>query len=111
MEQECREKLKLHHKQSRRVHEILRLKHTNLLDQQQYREFRIFIKQRLNAPYMRLLRNHEHARARVPKMDFDLNFCLDELVPSKDRQGNLQNAYQETEKEYQLVIAKLFKLE
>ena len=111
MEEECRSKLKLHTKQSRRVHEILRLKYTNLVDQQEYTGYRMFIKQRLNAPYMRLIRNQEHARVRLPKSDLQTELSLNLLVPTSDRQSELQKEYLAVEKEYQGVIAKLLKIE
>ena len=111
MQEECRNKLKLHPKQSRRVHEILRLKSTNLVNMQEYTGYRMFIKQRLNAPYMRLLRNQEHARVRLPKSDLQTELSLNLLVPASDRQAELQKEYSAVEKEYQGVIAKLLKLE
>ncbi|KAI6650628.1 Histone acetyltransferase type B catalytic subunit [Oopsacas minuta] len=111
MEEECRDKLKLHSKQSRRVHEILRLKYTNLVDKAEYREYRMFIKQRLNAPFMRLIRNHEHARKRLPKSDTETELCLNLFVPSSDRQTELHKEYSSVESEYQGIIAKLLKIE
>ena len=111
MSQECRDKLKLHSRQSRRIHEILRLRYTNLVDKKEYLEYRLFIKQRLNAPYMRLLRNHEHARLRLPESDLQTEVTLNLLVPQSDRQVELQTEYADVEKEYQRVIGKILELE
>lgn len=42
---------KVNPKQARRIYEILRLKETNINDPEQYREYRLAVKQRLNWPY------------------------------------------------------------
>jgi len=61
LERVCREKLKLHKKQARRVYEILRLRATDRSNTEQYTRYRLAIKNRLNGPYQASrCGDHEH---------------------------------------------------
>lgn len=51
MATEARSKYKLNKKQVRRVYEILRLKNTNTSDKSAYLQYRLDVKNRLNAPF------------------------------------------------------------
>lgn len=51
MAAEAKSKHKLNAKQVRRIYEILRLKETNINNEEQYKEYRLAVKQRLNCPF------------------------------------------------------------
>ena len=51
MANQARSKYKINKKQSRRVYEILRLKNTNTSDKAGYLNYRLDVKNRLNAPF------------------------------------------------------------
>ncbi|XP_052744341.1 histone acetyltransferase type B catalytic subunit [Bicyclus anynana] len=53
MASQAQNKLKINKKQARRVYEILRLKNTNLSDKSAYLQYRLDVKNRLNAPYQK----------------------------------------------------------
>ena len=59
MEEECRTKLKLTKVQARRVYEILRLRATDKSNAEQYREYRLMVKNKLNSSYQREVRTLE----------------------------------------------------
>ena len=62
MLEESNEKFKMGKKQARKVYEILRLKNTNKSNQEEYKAYRIDVKQRLNKPYhvSHHFMRHEH---------------------------------------------------
>lgn len=51
MYRQCNKKLKLNKSQSRRVYEIIRLTHTNILDEKSFKPYRLEVKRRLNRPF------------------------------------------------------------
>ncbi|XP_077300202.1 histone acetyltransferase 1 [Arctopsyche grandis] len=53
MATQAQSKFKINNKQARRVYEILRLRHTDTTDVQQYKMFRLDVKNRLNAPFQK----------------------------------------------------------
>ncbi|XP_013186287.1 histone acetyltransferase type B catalytic subunit [Amyelois transitella] len=53
MANQARSKFKINKKQARRVYEILRLKHTNTSDKTSYLNYRLDVKNRLNAPFQK----------------------------------------------------------
>lgn len=48
---QARNKFKINKKQARRIYEILRLKNTNTSDKTAYLNYRLDVKNRLNAPF------------------------------------------------------------
>ncbi|XP_050354789.1 histone acetyltransferase type B catalytic subunit [Nymphalis io] len=53
MAKQARSKYKINKKQARRIYEILRLKNTNLSDKTAYLNYRLDVKNRLNAPFQK----------------------------------------------------------
>lgn len=51
MAEQAQKNFKINKKQSRRIYEILRLKHTNTSDKTMYLNYRLDVKNRLNAPF------------------------------------------------------------
>lgn len=51
MATQAQSKFKINSKQARRIYEILRLRHTDTTDVQQYQMYRLDVKNRLNAPF------------------------------------------------------------
>ena len=91
-----REKLRLNKKQARRVFEILKLASIDRSDVEKYRNYRLEVKQRLNAPFAKLNRS------------MDKSFDQTSALNTKEvRIEELTNMYRETEEEYLEVIEKL----
>ncbi|KAH9526411.1 histone acetyltransferase 1 [Dermatophagoides farinae] len=108
MAREAQMKFKLNPKQTRRVFEILKLKLTNRNDPEQYRQYRMGIKQRLNAPYKKQINDIERLRQR--KAISETNYTLlmkTNQIPREYRIKNLNKQYEEIESEYLQIIEKL----
>lgn len=95
MAKEAQEKLKLNRKQTRRVYEILKLKYINRSNPIACREYRLEVKSRLNAPFLKMKRK-------------DLSVDQTGLAASAElRMEELKNLYNEVEEEYLETIEKL----
>uniref|UniRef100_A0A8C9QNU4 Histone acetyltransferase type B catalytic subunit n=1 Tax=Scleropages formosus TaxID=113540 RepID=A0A8C9QNU4_SCLFO len=104
MATEAREKLKINKKHARRVYEILRLRATDMSDEEKARSYRLEVKRRLFGPYkknqremtkmMRCLRPEELA-SHISQMD------------TKLQHEELEKSYQELLGEYRRVIERL----
>ena len=105
---EAQNKYKLNPKQTRRVFEILKLKLTNRNDPDQYRQFRLSIKQRLNAPYKKQINDIErlHQRKAINDTNYELLMKTNQ-IPREYRIKNLNKQYEEIESEYLQIIEKL----
>jgi len=96
MVREARDKLKLNRKQARRVYEILKLRATDRSKPEEYTNFRLEVKRRLNAPFVKMNRN--------------LNMSFDDtsVIATKEvRMEELRGLYREIEEEYLQVIERL----
>lgn len=94
MAKEAQEKLRLNKKQARRVYEILKLKSLDRSNAEVYKNYRLEVKKRLNAPFVKLNRKA----------------TTDQPTPSADlRLEELKNLYNEVEGEYLETIEKLAK--
>uniref|UniRef100_A0A834VF83 Histone acetyltransferase type B catalytic subunit n=2 Tax=Sarcoptes scabiei TaxID=52283 RepID=A0A834VF83_SARSC len=110
MAEEAKLKFKLNSKQSRRIYEILKLKITNLHDSEDYLKYRLAIKQRLNAPYVKQINDIEKLRKR--KAISEANYALllkTNQIPREYRIKNLNKQYEDIEREYLQIIEKLNK--
>ena len=97
--------LKICKKQSRRVYEIIRLHHTSLADKQQYKDYKLEVKKRLNIPYQKeqsqltklqkLLKPEEFARAMV------------NITNKEQRLETLEKQFIELETHYRTVLDKI----
>ncbi|XP_016150237.1 histone acetyltransferase type B catalytic subunit [Sinocyclocheilus grahami] len=95
MVSEAREKLKINKKHARRVYEILRLRNTDMSDEEKAREFRLEVKKRLYGPY----RKNQRELTKMQK-------CLrPEELASHISQMDTRLQHEELEKSYQDVLA------
>uniref|UniRef100_A0A671QCW3 Histone acetyltransferase type B catalytic subunit n=1 Tax=Sinocyclocheilus anshuiensis TaxID=1608454 RepID=A0A671QCW3_9TELE len=95
MVSEAREKLKINKKHARRVYEILRLRNTDMSDEEKAKEFRLEVKKRLYGPY----RKNQRELTKMQK-------CLrPEELASHISQMDTRLQHEELEKSYQDVLA------
>ncbi|XP_056289086.1 histone acetyltransferase type B catalytic subunit isoform X3 [Pseudoliparis swirei] len=94
MAKEAQDQLKINKKHARRVYEILRLRATDMSDEEKVREYRLEVKKRLFGPY----RKNQRELTKMRK-------CLrpEELVSHMD-QMDTQTQHEELEKSYQVVV-------
>lgn len=101
---EAQQKLKLCQRQSRKVYEILRLMSIDISDLEEFRKYRLEVKNRLNIPNQRLKLDCD----KVERKGYDLP---DDLKAQRDNQklagAMLDENYQELMKQYQHTIDKL----
>lgn len=101
MAKEAQDKLKLCRRQTRKVYEILRLKYTDKSDEEQYKNYRLEIKNRLNIPTRNLKINIDRALKLNP------NFTAPEVPQDRVTAVNLEDNYRLLEKQYEHIIDKL----
>lgn len=104
MATEAQEKLKLCRRQARKIYEILKFRVTDTSDEEEYKKYRLEIKNRLNVPQQRLKLDCD----KVEKRGLDLP---DAMRAQRDNQkftiAQLEENYQELVKQYQHTISKL----
>lgn len=94
MADEAQSVLKLNAKQARRVYEILKLKHVDRHNAEEFRKYRLEVKNRLNAPFL--------------KMDQKQESSVEPGVATRElRVEQLRQMFQEVEEEYTQTIKKL----
>ncbi|GFQ73880.1 histone acetyltransferase type B catalytic subunit [Trichonephila clavata] len=104
MLEEARESFKINKKQARRVYEILRLKNTDVHNQEEYRAYRLDVKNRLNIPFQ---------REKLDMEKLQKNLTPEELkaaanpIPREQRIEQLDHMYAELEEKYKHVIDRL----
>lgn len=103
MLERCREKFRLNRRQSRRVYEILRLYYTDSEDEEQMRQFRLCVKQRLNAAIMRTTGRGKQAKSD----EQDVNNQANSLFSQENRWRALQQEFDFLLEEYRPVVEKL----
>uniref|UniRef100_A0A8C5PRU9 Histone acetyltransferase type B catalytic subunit n=1 Tax=Leptobrachium leishanense TaxID=445787 RepID=A0A8C5PRU9_9ANUR len=92
---EARQKLKINKKHARRVYEILRLRATDLSDQEKARAYRLDIKKRLVGPY----KKNQRELAKMRR-------CLNpEELTNQMNQIDLKTQHEQLEESYQQIIA------
>lgn len=106
MHTEAREKYKITKQQARRVYEILRLKSIDRKNEEEYREYRVSIKQRFNAPYQKQLKDLERAKPKISDTEY-ASIMKSTQMPREVRVAMLGKQFDELEKEYLAVIEKL----
>ncbi|CAL7949822.1 unnamed protein product [Xylocopa violacea] len=100
---EAKAKFKIN-KQARRVYEILRLRATDLTNEQEYREYRLDVKRRLNIPYRREQNDLKKLECALRNIDKRANITLPTL---EQRMQTLEKEYRSLEEEYKKVIKRL----
>ncbi|XP_076666811.1 histone acetyltransferase 1 [Andrena cerasifolii] len=104
MAAEAKEKFKINKKQIRRVYEILRLRATDVTNEQEYREYRLNVKRRLNIPYRREQNDIKKLECALRNVDKRANITL---PTSEQRIQSLEKEYRSLEDEYKKVIKRL----
>lgn len=103
MVKEAREKGKINAIQCRRVYEVLRLLNTNRNSEQEYRDYRLDVKRRLNMIYLKQRRDIE----RLEKRGMDTTTLKLALTPQQERLEQLHEEYKICENEYDRVVKRL----
>lgn len=104
MVKEARSKLKVNKKQARRIYEILRLRFTNRKDSEDYRQYRLDVKKRLNAPFQK----EQKILVKLQNvLDDDELKATASLKSREQRLENLDRLYRELEEDYEHVIERL----
>ncbi|XP_029165427.1 histone acetyltransferase type B catalytic subunit [Nylanderia fulva] len=107
MVDEAREKLRVNKKQARIVYEILRLRATNLANPEEYRAYRLNVKNRLNIPFKRK-QNEEAKIERALRNEDKGTYTHDNGLPSEEqRKEILEKEYRTLEDEYKTIIKRL----
>lgn len=104
MAAEAREKFKINKRQARRIYEILRLQTTDQANEEEYRNFRLEVKKRLNSPYKREQLDMKKVEAAVKKLDKAGNVIVQ---PAEQRIQVLEKEYRLLEDDYKRVIKRL----
>ncbi|XP_011307205.1 histone acetyltransferase type B catalytic subunit [Fopius arisanus] len=104
MANEAREKFKINKRQARRIYEILRLKMTDLTNEQEYREYRLAVKRRLNIPYKRELHDLRKLESALRNLDKKGNVAI---PPAEQRIQTLEKEYRALEEDYKRVIRRI----
>ncbi|KAK4323856.1 hypothetical protein Pmani_005495 [Petrolisthes manimaculis] len=105
MVDEAKTKLKLNKRQIRRVYEILRLRATNLSDNEAYRKYRLDVKSRLNIQYKKEDRYMEKLKKMLRPEEYAATVSTtsqDQRVESLDRQ------YSQLEDHYLHILDRIF---
>lgn len=103
MAKEAKEVGKINAIQCRRVYEILRLLNTNRNDDEEYRQFRLDIKKRLNMIYTKQKKDIE----RLEKRGMDTTAVKLALTPIAERIDQLHVEFKVCEAEYERVVKRL----
>ena len=104
MIEEARRRHKITAVQARKVYEILRLRATEISDQEAYKQYRLDVKRRINIPFSKEKRNFKKLDKYLKKEEFEA------LMNSKSAENQhefLQKSYKELEDEYRKVIERL----
>ncbi|XP_054712533.1 histone acetyltransferase type B catalytic subunit-like [Uloborus diversus] len=104
MAEEAQMHLKINKKQARRVYEILRLKCTDMTNPQDYRIYRLDVKNRLNAPFQREKLDMEKLQKNLSPEELK---AASNMIPREQRLEQLDQMYKDTEAKYKHIIDKL----
>ncbi|XP_046480179.1 histone acetyltransferase type B catalytic subunit [Neodiprion pinetum] len=97
-------RFKINKKQARRVYEILRLRVTDVSDKQEYQQYRLDIKRRLNVPYQREQKNFKKLQRALKPMEGST--VIDGPAPEQ-RMQILEKQYRLLEEDYKKVIDRI----
>ncbi|XP_054162731.1 histone acetyltransferase type B catalytic subunit-like [Oppia nitens] len=102
--------LKINRRQSRRVYEILRFRNTNRSNDEEYKSFRLYVKQRLNAPLRKQMIDIQKLEKNKKFPEQELELIKQTTIPTlESRIDLLDKQYKELEDEYQHIIERLAK--
>ncbi|KAK2721127.1 hypothetical protein QYM36_003414 [Artemia franciscana] len=108
MATEARLKFKINKKQARRVYEILRLRATNVHDEDEYKKFRIAVKSRLNIPFQKVEQQIKKLEGKSVSEE-EIKAIVD-YKSKEERLEMLDKEYKQLEEEYNHVISRLEKI-
>lgn len=97
--------LKLCKKQTRRVYEIIRLHYTSLSDAQQYKNYRLEVKKRLNIPYQKEQSQLEKLRKALKPEEFAA--AMVNITNREQRLEMLEKQFKELEAHYKSVLERV----
>lgn len=86
------------------MYEILRLRYTDISNEEEYRNYRLDVKKRLNIPYKREQHDQKRLEAALKNLSKQGNVPL---PASEQRMQILEKDYRALEKEYKKVISRL----
>lgn len=89
------------------MYEILRLAATNLSNEEEYRQYRLTVKNRLNIPYKREQRDMEKLQNALKAMDKKSTSIS--LLADEPRIQALENEYRQLEEQYKKIVERLQK--
>ncbi|XP_027020605.2 histone acetyltransferase type B catalytic subunit isoform X1 [Tachysurus fulvidraco] len=104
MATEAREKLKINKKHARRVYEILRLRNTDMSDEEKAREFRLEVKRRLFGPYRKNQRELRKMRKCLRPEELASHISH---MDTKLQHEELEKSYQDVLGDYRRVLERL----
>jgi len=105
MAQAAATELKICKKQARRVYEIIRLHYTSLKDKQEYKDYRVDVKRRLNAPYQKEQSQLVKLQKALKPEEFAA--AMVNVTNREQRLENLDRQFQELEEHYKSVLEKV----
>ncbi|XP_071451696.1 histone acetyltransferase type B catalytic subunit [Hetaerina americana] len=103
MVDQARKKFKIHKKQTRRVYEILRLRLTDRENEEEYKAYRLEIKNRLNAPFVK----EQKTALKVQKLMESPEAAARSFLSEEERIQSLVKLYNDLEEQYLRVVARL----
>lgn len=104
MATEASAKLKINKKQARRVYEILRLRITDVSNEQEYQTYRLDVKRRLNVPYQREQKNFKKLQRVLKSVE---GSGVIDGPSSEQRMQILDKQYRLLEEDYKKVIQRM----
>lgn len=104
MANQASSKFKINKKQSRRVYEILRLKNTNTSDKTAYLNYRLDVKNRLNAPFQKKKLEMKKLQKVLKPEEYAATVSATGM---SETHGRLANQYLALEQEYRRVIHRM----
>jgi len=105
MAEAAAKELKICKKQARRVYEIVRLHYTSLKDTQQYKDYRVDVKRRLNAPYQKEQSQLVKLQKALKPEEFAA--AMVNVTNREQRLETLDRQFQELEEHYKSVLEKV----
>ena len=101
---EARKHRKINQRQCRRVYEILRLGATNLSDDEEYRQYRLEIKNRLNAPFQKEKADLQKLRSVMSADEYATTLAN---MHQRKQLNALEESYQETVAQYKRILERI----
>ncbi|XP_004931327.2 histone acetyltransferase type B catalytic subunit [Bombyx mori] len=101
---QARNKFKINKKQARRIYEILRLKNTNTSDKTAYLNYRLDVKNRLNAPFQKKKLEMKKLQKVLKPEEFVATVTV---TGANETQARLSSQYHSLEIEYRRVIHRM----